>query len=236
MVQLLTAENVGKTYQGVHGPVTVLQGVHFSISAGESAAIVGPSGSGKTTLLSLCAGLDLPTTGQIRVLGKCLQDFSEDVRAQFRIENLGFIFQSFHLMPSLTALENVLLPMELKGCPNRNAARELLANVGLVDRMDHYPSQLSGGERQRVGVARAFANRPRILFADEPTGNLDRETSGLIEELIFDLNRELGTTLLVITHDMNLAARADRTFDIRDGRLHEVRREAAELAGVVSGS
>jgi putative ABC transport system ATP-binding protein len=227
-------ENVGKTYQGIHGPVTVLREVHFSIGKGETAAVVGPSGSGKTTLLSLCAGLDLPTTGEITFLGQALQKLSEDARAQFRIDNLGFIFQSFHLMPSLTALENVLLPMELKGRPDRRAAKDLLVNVGLAERMDHYPSQLSGGERQRVGVARAFANRPLFLFADEPTGNLDRETSGLIEELIFNLNRELGTTLLVITHDMELAARAMRTFEIREGKLHEAEKLAeTELAGAL---
>lgn len=221
MTPLLSLRSVEKTYGGQAGAVEVLRGIDFEMEEGETAAIVGPSGSGKTTLLSLCAGLDLPTSGEIMVAGTGISGLSEDERALLRVETMGFIFQSFHLMPSLTALENVLLPMELKGNVNKVEAKKLLEQVGLGDRLHHYPSQLSGGERQRVGVARAFANSPRILFADEPTGNLDRETSGKVADLIFNLNKEQGTTLLLITHDLDLARRASRQLDLAQGKLVE---------------
>lgn len=221
MNALLESESLTKTYHGNHGSLEVLKGISFSLQAGETAAIVGPSGSGKSTLLSLCAGLDTPTSGSLKFQGQSFGQLSEDMRAQMRIDHMGFIFQSFHLMASLTALENVLLPMELKGVPDRNQAKALLDAVGLGARMHHYPSQLSGGECQRVGVARAFANKPAILFADEPTGNLDRETSSRIESLIFDLNQAQQTTLLLITHDLELASKAQRRFDLHDGLLIE---------------
>jgi len=221
MSAILSLRSVKKSYGNQTNPLEVLRGIDLEMEDGETAAIVGPSGSGKTTLLSLCAGLDLPSSGEITVVGTDISGLSEDGRAQLRVRNMGFIFQSFHLMPSLTALENVLLPMELKGIASKSKAEDLLDQVGLGDRLHHYPSQLSGGERQRVGVARAFANSPRILFADEPTGNLDRETSGKVADLIFNLNRELGTTLLLITHDLELARRAARQFDLVHGRLIE---------------
>jgi putative ABC transport system ATP-binding protein len=195
---------------------------------------VGPSGSGKTTLLGLCAGLDLPSTGEIELLSESLTSMSEDDRAVLRSESVGFIFQSFHLIPTLTALENVLVPLELKsGHADQSKAEELLKKVGLEDRMDHYPSQLSGGEQQRVAIARAFINDPKILFADEPTGNLDTETGAEIERLLFDLNQQLGTTLLLVTHDLNLAEKSDRILSIQRGSIVEDR--ATEKAEVTTG-
>jgi len=217
---VLKVENVGKIYQGETREVTVLKSVSFVAEVGETMAVVGPSGSGKTTLLSLCAGLDTPTSGRIHLLGKDLAALNEDGRARLRNTGVGFIFQSFHLMPSLTALENVMLPLELMGASDaRPEAERLLDQVGLSDRVTHYPSQLSGGEQQRVAIARAFSSRPKILFADEPTGNLDRETSTRITSLLFDLNRENGTTLLLITHDRGLADQTQRVFHMEAGQL-----------------
>ncbi len=222
MTAILLAKGVGKTYSGEERDVTVLSNVSFSMEPGETVAIVGPSGSGKTTLLSLCAGLEHPTTGSISLLDQDMSAMTEDERAVLRNREVGFVFQSFHLMPSLTALENVMLPLELsgKGDPGSDASA-LLDQVGLGSRLHHYPAQLSGGEQQRVAIARAFINKPKILFADEPTGNLDRETGRRIVELLFDLNREHATTLLLITHDEKLAERTGRIFRIEGGLLTE---------------
>lgn len=217
---VLTVAGVSKSYHTGKREVTVLRDLSFSMDAGETVAIVGPSGSGKTTLLCLCAGLEMPSTGTVTLLGRDLAGLDEDERARLRNRDVGFIFQSFHLMPSLTALENVMLPLELLG--GKGAATEakaLLDQVGLSDRLAHYPSQLSGGEQQRVAIARAFINKPSILFADEPTGNLDRETSARVTRLLFDLNREKGTTLLLITHDARLAERTQHTFHLDQGAL-----------------
>ncbi|MDJ0838897.1 MAG: ABC transporter ATP-binding protein [Acidobacteriota bacterium] len=220
MQAVLEVSEVTKIYRGESHDVRVLDGVNFNMDAGESIAVVGPSGSGKTTLLSICAGLDLPTSGSIQLLGEDLTSLNEDGRARLRNEKVGFIFQSFHLMPSLNALENVMLPLELLGGAGaEREATRLLEEVGLGDRLDHYPSQLSGGEQQRVAIARAFINRPNILFADEPTGNLDRETSSRITDLLFALNRDKGTTLLLITHDEALADMTGRVFHMDGGRV-----------------
>jgi putative ABC transport system ATP-binding protein len=195
----------------------------LEIERGEKVFIFGPSGSGKTTLLGLLAGLDEPSSGRVRLDGVDLTALTEDERAGFRARNVGFVFQTFHLLPTLTALENVLVPLELLGDRPQRELREratqLLERVGLGGRLDHYPSQLSGGEQQRVALARAFANRPRILFADEPTGNLDQETGGRVIELMEDLNREARTTLVLVTHDLALAARAHRVIRLADGRV-----------------
>ncbi|MGI9626365.1 MAG: ABC transporter ATP-binding protein [Longimicrobiales bacterium] len=207
-------------------PLTVLRDVTLDFEPESFAAIVGPSGSGKTTLLGLLAGLDHPTTGQVFLDGKDLAAFTEDQRAVLRAERIGFVFQTFHLLPTLTALENVLVPLELigkdslaDGTPATLHAESLLERVGLGDRMDHYPIQLSGGERQRVALARAFANRPKILFADEPTGNLDAETGATVVALMEELNAEASTTLIMVTHDQELAARADRVIRLAGGRV-----------------
>ncbi len=230
MNEILRVTQVGKRYPGVGREVEVLRDAGFTLYAGETAAIVGPSGSGKTTLLGLCAGLDTPSTGTLTLLGEDLAAMTEAQRAALRNRKVGFIFQSFHLMPSLTALENVMLPLELLGQNNAAAAaRDLLAQVGLADRGHHYPAQLSGGEQQRVAIARAFINQPEILFADEPTGNLDLETSERITELLFNLNREQGTTLLLITHDLDLAKKTQRLFRINQGCLVE-EQQPAEVA------
>lgn len=226
MSAILSVQNVSKVYESRERKVPVLNGVSFEMLEGTSASVVGPSGSGKTTLLSLCAGLDAPTEGVVALMGQDLAALEEDARASLRNRYLGFIFQSFHLMSSLTALENVLLPVELAGKSMRPQAKELLARVGLAERMEHYPAQLSGGEQQRVAIARAFINQPRLLFADEPTGNLDRDTCAKIVDLIFDLNRELGTTLLLITHDQGLAQRTQRQFYLERGQLQEQARAA----------
>ncbi|CAA6696889.1 MULTISPECIES: ABC transporter ATP-binding protein [unclassified Lentimonas] len=218
---------LSKTYPSGESELTVLTAIDFSLSVGESLAIVGPSGSGKTTLLGLCAGLDLPTAGSIRLLGEALEDLDEDARARLRGEQIGFVFQNFQLIPTLTALENVSVPIDLLGGRDAEAkAKRLLDKVGLGARMDHYPIQLSGGEQQRVALARAFINEPKILFADEPTGNLDGANGGTIEELLFDLNHELGTTLVLVTHDPRLAAKCDRILSLRDGRIVESEQSA----------
>ncbi len=217
---ILNLTNVCKSYGAGNRTVDVLRDISFDIAAGTSASIVGPSGSGKTTLLGLCAGLDQSTAGEIWLNGIKLNGLSEDKLAAVRNEHIGFVFQNFQLLPTLTALENVLVPLELKGMRNRKAtALDLLAKVGLKDRASHYPSQLSGGEQQRVSLARAFANQPKILFADEPTGNLDAETGTLVENLLFDLNNSQGTTLVLVTHDLDLAAKTDRILPIKGGRL-----------------
>jgi putative ABC transport system ATP-binding protein len=221
-MSILDLQNVSKTYQSGSRKLTVLDQVTFSIQAGETIAIVGPSGSGKTTLLGLCAGLDSSSTGSVVLNGESLEKLNEDQRAAVRSRDVGFIFQNFQLLPTLTALENVMVPLELKKRINaKEKAMELLDKVGLKDRATHYPTQLSGGEQQRVSIARAFANAPKILFADEPTGNLDTETGTMIENLIFDLNKEQGTTLVLVTHDLELAAKTRRIVHIKGGKIQE---------------
>jgi putative ABC transport system ATP-binding protein len=221
-MSILDLQNVSKTYQSGSRKLTVLDQVTFSIQAGETIAIVGPSGSGKTTLLGLCAGLDSSSTGSVVLNGESLEKLNEDQRAAVRSRDVGFIFQNFQLLPTLTALENVMVPLELKKRTNaKEKAMELLDKVGLKDRATHYPTQLSGGEQQRVSIARAFANAPKILFADEPTGNLDTETGAMIENLIFDLNKEQGTTLVLVTHDLELAAKTQRIVHIKGGKIQE---------------
>lgn len=221
-MSILSVDQVSKVYQSGSRKLTVLDRVNFQVSAGESIAIVGPSGSGKTTLLGLCAGLDKATTGSISLNGHAMEKLSEDERASVRNQHVGFIFQNFQLLPTLTALENVMVPLELKKRKDaKGKAIELLTQVGLADRATHYPSQLSGGEQQRVSIARAFANEPKILFADEPTGNLDTETGEMIEDLIFNLNKALGTTLILVTHDIALAGRTNRIIQIKGGKIQE---------------
>ena len=220
MDTILHIDNLTKTYQSAGHTLTVLEKVSFSIPAGATASIVGPSGSGKTTLLGLCAGLDQASSGSVVLNNIRLDALSEDQRAQVRNQYVGFIFQNFQLLPTLTALENVLVPLELRGEKHiRSQALDLLDKVGLSERPHHYPSQLSGGEQQRVSLARAFSNKPRILFADEPTGNLDAETSEKVVKLIFDLNHEAGTTLILVTHDLDLAAKTQRVLRIKGGAL-----------------
>lgn len=221
-MSILSVEQVSKVYQSGSRKLTVLDRVNFQVEEGESISIVGPSGSGKTTLLGLCAGLDKATTGSISLNGHPMERLSEDERAAVRNQHVGFIFQNFQLLPTLTALENVMVPLELKKRKDaKNRALELLTQVGLGERASHYPSQLSGGEQQRVSIARAFANEPKILFADEPTGNLDTETGEMIEDLIFNLNTALGTTLILVTHDIGLAGRTHRIIQIKGGRIQE---------------
>ena len=215
---MLQARQLTKEYQSGDHRLAVLRDVSFSIPDGAFVAIVGPSGSGKTTLLGLLAGLDVPTSGNVLVDGEDLGRLSEDRRAQLRGAKVGFVFQSFQLIPTLTALENVQVPLELRGDDGASArARELLGRVGLGDRAHHFPNQLSGGEQQRVAMARAFSNSPRLLFADEPTGNLDSETGARIVELLETLNRESGTTIVLVTHDLTLARRAQRIIRLADG-------------------
>ncbi|MFD2161192.1 ABC transporter ATP-binding protein [Paradesertivirga mongoliensis] len=218
MEKILNIENLGKIYTSAGRSLTVLDKVNLSVEAGSTVSIVGPSGSGKTTLLGLCAGLDRSTTGLVELNNIRIDQLGEDQRALVRNKYVGFIFQNFQLLPTLTAVENVMVPLELRGEKNiRPKALDLLDKVGLADRSHHYPSQLSGGEQQRVSLARAFSNSPRILFADEPTGNLDAETSEKVVKLIFDLNREAGTTLVLVTHDMELASKTQRIIRIKGG-------------------
>jgi putative ABC transport system ATP-binding protein len=211
---------VGKQVGTAAGTLEILREVSFSVASGESVAIVGVSGSGKSTLLGLLAGLDLPTAGRIELAGECLNALDEDGRARLRAALAGFVFQSFQLLPGLTALENVMLPLELAGVRDAQAqAAQLLQRVGLEPRLDHYPRQLSGGEQQRVAIARAFAMTPAVLFADEPTGNLDAATGARIISLLFELNAERGTTLILVTHDPDLARRCQRTIRLEAGQL-----------------
>lgn len=220
MSKILNVGQLGKTYTSGSKKLTVLDAISFEIEAGETFAIVGPSGSGKTTLLGLCAGLDEPNEGFVELSGKDLSDLNEDERALLRNKEVGFIFQNFQLLPTLTALENVIVPLELQGQKNsKKVGIELLGKVGLKDRLHHYPSQLSGGEQQRVALARAFSTRPSILFADEPTGNLDEETGQKVVELLFDLNKEAGTTLVIVTHDLELAQKTQRILKLKGGRI-----------------
>ncbi len=216
----LSASGLGKRVMLPAGELVILDGVGFEVAAGDSVAIVGASGSGKSTLLSLLAGLDTPSSGEVRVDGAPLSALDEDGRAKVRGDKVGFVFQNFQLLPSLTALENVMLPLELRGDDDvEGPAREILVRVGLGERLGHYPRQLSGGEQQRVAVARAFVTRPSLLFADEPTGNLDTRTGQAIIELLFALNADLGTTLVLVTHDEQLAHRCRRTLRLDSGRL-----------------
>ncbi|WP_026462124.1 ABC transporter ATP-binding protein [Adhaeribacter aquaticus] len=217
---ILDIQNLTKTYQSSGRTLTVLDNVSFSVPAGATISIVGPSGSGKTTLLGLCAGLDRASAGSVALNNIKLENLNEDQRAQVRNRNVGFIFQNFQLLPTLTALENVMVPLELRGEKNiKDQALDLLEKVGLANRHHHYPAQLSGGEQQRVSLARAFSNKPKILFADEPTGNLDAETSEKVEKLIFDLNKETGTTLVLVTHDLELASKTKRIIRVKGGKL-----------------
>lgn len=232
---MIRAVDLGKTVSTSEGQLTILKGIDLEIKKAESVAIVGASGSGKTTLLSLLAGLDTPTRGQVFLGPHEITALDEERRAQIRGEMVGFVFQAFQLLGSLTAIENVMLPAELKKEPDAEAkAQELLSRVGLQHRLHHYPKQLSGGEQQRVAIARAFASSADILFADEPTGNLDTETGAKIIDLLFELNREFGTTLVLVTHDMRLADRCDRAIYINSGMLAEGSAESAPALSTVS--
>jgi len=217
---VLDIQQLTKTYRTAAGDLTVLKNISFSLPEGATCAILGPSGSGKTTLLGLCAGLDQPTSGSVVLNGISIGHISEDERARIRNQYVGFVFQNFQLIATLTAIENVTVPMELRGDRGAGrAGRELLDRVGLANRHDHYPAQLSGGEQQRVALARAFINRPKILFADEPTGNLDAETSKGVIEIMMELNRSAGTVLVLVTHDSDVAAVTERTIRLRNGEM-----------------
>jgi putative ABC transport system ATP-binding protein len=217
---VLRAERLTKKVNSPEGELTILDDVTFEVARGSTAAIVGPSGAGKSTLLALLAGLDEPTSGKVWLNGAELTALDEDGRAGVRNREVGFVFQSFHLLPSLTAIENVMLPLELSGAPNAAArAREALTRVGLDQRLRHYPKQLSGGEKQRVAIARAFVGGPSLLFADEPTGNLDNKTGARILSLLFELNAAAGTTLVLVTHDLDAAGRCNRLIELEGGRL-----------------
>lgn len=229
---IVSARDIGKSVIGPEGEITILDRLQLEVNPGQSVAILGASGSGKTTLLGLLAGLDLPDRGSIRLAGEEISALDEEARAAVRARLVGFVFQSFHLLPSLTAEENVALPLELLGIDDPARIRAALDAVGLTPRRRHYPRQLSGGEQQRVALARAFVTRPKILFADEPTGNLDQATGAQIGDLLFALNREHGTTLVLVTHDLDLGRRCRRLLRLREGRLHEddAPIAAAELA------
>ncbi len=217
---VVRATDIGKTVPTLDGPLTILDGIDLEINVGESLAVVGASGSGKTTLIGILAGLDLPSRGNVHLAGHELTAMDEEARARVRGEHVGFVFQTFRLLASLTAVENVMLPAELRGDAGAQAqAQELLDRVGLADRASHYPRQLSGGEQQRVGIARAFASRPTVLFADEPTGNLDTRTGARVIELLFRLNEEFDTTLVLVTHDDRLADRCGRVVELDAGRI-----------------
>jgi len=218
---MIVAEGLEKTYSSGGRPLKVLDAVDLSVAPESFVAVVGPSGSGKTTLLGLLAGLDEPSAGRVLLNGQDIFSFTEDGRAEFRAQQVGFVFQTFLLLPTLTALENVLVPLELRGTAKdcRGDAEALLERVGLGGRLHHFPAQLSGGEQQRVALARAFANKPKILFADEPTGNLDRETGAGIVEILEELNRDARTTLIMVTHDLDLAERAHRVVSLSGGRV-----------------
>ena len=232
---VLRVESLTQSFKSGGEMLTVIDDLNFSVAEGETCSIVGPSGSGKTTLLGLCAGLDRPTRGTITLCGIDLTPLDEDERAEVRNQYVGFVFQTFRLLPTLTALENVMVPAELRGTADpQKRATELLEEVGLGDRLDHYPTQLSGGEQQRVAMARAFINEPRILFADEPTGNLDAETAERVEDVLFRLNETANTTLVLVTHDLELAHRTERILKLRGGRIVGEERPAAEASQVVS--
>lgn len=217
---VLQAEGLSKRYASAERQLTVLEDVSFSVSQGSTLSIIGPSGSGKTTLLGLCAGLDVPTSGTVSLMGFKLNKMSEDDRAYLRNQYVGFVFQNFQLLQTLTALENVMVPLELRGDKNvAQKAKEILGRVGLGDRIHHYPTQLSGGEQQRVALARAFVSSPKILFADEPTGNLDEETALQIVELLFNLNREEKTTLILVTHNLELAGKTETILKMKGGKI-----------------
>ena len=220
MSKILKISGLEKTYTSGSKELTVLQNIDFEVEKGQTFSIIGPSGSGKTTLLGLCAGLDQPTAGTVELCGHDLSTLNEDERAALRNKEVGFIFQNFQLLPTLTAIENVSVPLELQGDKNASTrAKELLEQVGLADRLDHYPSQLSGGEQQRVALARAFVNKPSILFADEPTGNLDEETGEKVIKLLFELNKSAGTTLVIISHDLDLANRTQQILRLKGGQI-----------------
>ncbi len=220
MSKILNISGLQKTYTSGSKELTVLQHINFEVEKGQTFSIIGPSGSGKTTLLGLCAGLDQPTAGTVELCGHDLSTLNEDERAALRNKEVGFIFQNFQLLPTLTAIENVSVPLELQGDKNASKrAKELLEQVGLADRIDHYPSQLSGGEQQRVALARAFVNKPSILFADEPTGNLDEETGEKVIKLLFELNKSAGTTLVIISHDLDLANRTQQILRLKGGQI-----------------
>lgn len=217
---LLRAEGLGMSFDAPEGRITLFEDLELSVPRQSSVAIVGASGSGKSTLLGLLAGLDLPSHGEVWLAGEALSKLSEDQRAKLRARQLGFVFQSFHLLTGLTALDNVMLPLELHKPEGAEArAKAALAAVGLAERVHHYPSQLSGGEQQRVAIARAFVGQPALLMADEPTGNLDPHTGGAVADLLFDMNREQGTTLVLVTHDLSLAGRCERVLRLQDERL-----------------
>ena len=227
MSKILKIHELEKTYKSGSKRITVLQDISFEVKKGQTFSIVGPSGSGKTTLLGLCAGLDYPDRGSVELCGHKLEALNEDERARLRNDEVGFIFQNFQLLPTLTALENVIVPLELQGAKDaQKVGLELLDKVGLSDRMHHYPSQLSGGEQQRVALARAFSNKPSILFADEPTGNLDEETGEKVIQLLFDLNKEAGTTLVIISHDLDLANRTQQILRLKGGKIFSNERSA----------
>lgn len=220
MPKILKISGLEKTYYSGNKQLKVLEDISFDVEKGQTFSIVGPSGSGKTTLLGLCAGIDAPNAGSVELCGQDLKNLNEDQRAQLRNKEVGFIFQNFQLLPTLTALENVSVPLELQGAKDAvQKSRTLLNKVGLGDRVHHYPSQLSGGEQQRVALARAFSNSPSILFADEPTGNLDSETGEKVIQLLFDLNKENGTTLVIITHDLELADRTQQILKLKGGKI-----------------
>jgi putative ABC transport system ATP-binding protein len=220
MEQVLEVTNLTKSFRTGGRDLTVLDTISFSINQGDTISIVGPSGSGKTTLLGLCAGLDLPSSGIVSLMGVQLNALNEDDRAFARNKYVGFVFQNFQLLPTLTAAENVMIPLELRGEKGLlPKAKEILGRVGLGDRTDHYPMQLSGGEQQRVAIARAFFSSPTILFADEPTGNLDEETAKYVTDILFEINREQGTTLVLVTHNSDLAANTDRILQLKGGKL-----------------
>lgn len=222
MSHILQVKNLTRKFKSGTRLLSVVNNVNFNIDKGSVNAIVGPSGSGKTTLLGLCAGLDQPTSGEVKLQGISLDSLDEDNRAKVRNDHVGFVFQTFQLVPTLTAIENIMVPLELRGISStvvRKRAEQLLLEVGLADRSHHYPTQLSGGEQQRVAIARAFINEPKILFADEPTGNLDTETGEHIEELIFNLNKSQQTTLILVTHDLELAQKCNRIIRIKNGKI-----------------
>ena len=220
----LEISDLSKVYKSGSREIPVLSDIAFKVKEGDAVSIVGPSGSGKTTLLGLCAGLDRPTSGSITLNHILLDKLTEDQLAQIRNQHIGFIFQNFQLIQTLSALENVMIPLELRGIKNaRNKAEELLKRVGLGERVTHYPSQLSGGEQQRVAIARAFSNEPKILFADEPTGNLDEETGQSVERLLFEINKEQGTTLILVTHDLELAEKTNQIIQLKGGKIIDIR-------------